>query len=313
MTVRDASVAVVGSGFIGTSWALVFARAGRKVKVYDADAKALANAAPVVKAQINLLLEAFTPGVTEALIDQISFTSDLEEALDGAIYVQECAPEVIDTKVALFQAFESLVDSDCILASSTSGITASKFTEFMQHRDRALVVHPTNPPHLIPLVEIAPSPWTSSETIETVIQLMVEIGQSPIVVRREIPGFILNRLQGALLNEALRLAEGGYASTDDIDKAVRDGLGLRWSFMGPFENIDLNAPEGLADYAARYGEMYREMSRTQCNPVAWAKVLIQKLHDDRRELLARDELEKRQIWRDKRLASLACHIASQEK
>jgi hypothetical protein len=83
--------------------------------------------------------------------------------------------------------------------------------------------------------------------------------------------------------------------------------------MGPFETIDLNAPEGLADYAARYGEMYREMSRTQCNPVAWAKVLIQKLHDDRRELLARDELEKRQIWRDKRLASLACHIASQEK
>lgn len=313
MSLHGGSVAIIGSGFIGTSWALVFARAGKKVKVYDTDAEAIANAGNLVSEQIDLLRGAGAPGVTESFVDQMSFTCDLEEALEGASYVQECAPEVLETKIDLFNAFESIVDSTCILASSTSGITASKFTEFMEYRHRALVVHPTNPPHLIPLVEIAPSPWTSRETTNNVIQLMVEIGQSPIVVKREIQGFILNRLQGALLNEALRLAEGEYASTDDIDKAIRDGLGLRWSFMGPFETIDLNAPGGLVDYAARYGEMYREMSRAQSDEVTWDKAVIRKLHDDRRELLARDRLEERQVWRDKRLASLAVHIASQEK
>ena len=104
------------------------------------------------------------------------------------------------------------------------------------------MVHPTNPPHLIPLVEVAPSPWTSEETVNGAYQLLLEVGQSRIIVKKEVQGFILNRLQGALINEPLRLAEGDYASPDDIDRAVRDGLGLRWSFMGPFETIDLNAP-----------------------------------------------------------------------
>ena len=142
---------------------------------------------------------------------------------------------------------------------------------------------------------------------------MKSIGQSPIVVKKEIQGFILNRLQGALINEALRLAEGDYASTDDIDCAVRDGLGLRWSFMGPFETIDLNAPGGLADYAARYGQMYREMSVSQSSEMKWDVNLIQRIHKDRRSMLEETKIEERQAWRDQSLADLIAHKSKLDK
>ena len=175
------------------------------------------------------------------------------------------------------------------------------------------MVHPTNPPHLIPLVEVAPSPWTSEETVKGAYQIMLEVGQSPIIVKKEIQGFILNRLQGALINEALRLAEGDYASPDDIDCAVRDDLGLRWSFMGPFETIDLNAPGGLADYAERYGNMYRDMSVSQSLEMTWDKNLIDRIHHDRRSILDQSRIEERQAWRDQKLAALIAHKNKKEK
>ncbi len=129
-----------------------------------------------------------------------------------------------------------------MLASSTSAIPASRFTEGLAGRARCLVAHPVNPPHLVPIVELCGAPWTAPATIARAERVFASVGQVPIVVRRELDGFVLNRLQGALLSEAMRLVGEGYVSADDLDKTVRDGLGLRWSFLGPMATIELNAP-----------------------------------------------------------------------
>ena len=163
-----------------------------------------------------------------------------------------------------------------------------------------------NPPHLVPLVELAPAPWTSPDVVARARDLLEKAGQVPVTVTKEVQGFILNRLQAALLGEAMRLYEDGHASADDIDKCVRDGLGLRWSFMGPFETIDLNAPGGVADYAARYGTLMYEMNRTQvARP--WGEALVKKLEAERRRSQPADTLADRQAWRDRRLMALRAH------
>lgn len=142
--------------------------------------------------------------------------------------------------------------------------------------------------------------------------LMAEVGQSPVLVRREIEGFILNRLQGVLLREAWDLFEAGYASAEDIDKTVSEGLGLRWSFMGPFETIDLNAPGGVADYAERLGPLYHAIQKSRTDPRQWSPELIAKVDDERRQALAMGGLAGRRNWRDRRLMALAAHKAEQD-
>jgi 3-hydroxyacyl-CoA dehydrogenase len=158
----------------------------------------------------------------------------------------------------------------------------------------------------VPVVELSPAPWTSPDVVARALALHEAVGQVPIVVRSEIQGFILNRLQGALLAEAFRLYADGYASTEDIDKTVRDGLGLRWSFMGPFETIDLNAPGGVVDYCERYGEVYHEMAQTQL-PRRWDEALVRRIERERRQRLPASELDARSAWRDRRLIELIAH------
>src|SRR5204863_7331468 len=162
----------------------------------------------------------------------------------------------VEATRAICAELDALSGPAAILASSTSAIVASLFTENLKGRARCLVAHPVNPPHLVPIVELVGAPWTTPETIARAKQVYEQIDQVPIVVRREVEGFILNRLQGALLAEAFRLVEDGYVSPQDLDNTVKHGLGLRWSFLGPFETIELNAPGGIPDYCARYGAFY---------------------------------------------------------
>jgi 3-hydroxyacyl-CoA dehydrogenase len=226
--------------------------------------------------------------------------------LAGAAYVQENIGENLAAKKTLFGEIDALAAPDAILASSTSGIPASQWSEGLAGRARCLVAHPVNPPHLVPLVELAPAPWTATDVVVRARALHEAVGQVPIVVRKEIEGFILNRLQGALLAEAFRLYADGYVSADDIDKTVRDGLGLRWSFMGPFETIDLNAPGGVVDYCARYGALYHAMAQQQ-TPRDWDDALVRQIERERRELLPATELPARAAWRDRRLMQLIAH------
>ena len=300
-------IAIIGAGLIGRAWAMVFARAGHEVALYDADRKALKASLAVIRGALRDLRAAgLVNEAPDKIYKRIRAAASLDDALAGADYAQENVSETLVAKKKIFAAMDKLARPGTILASSTSTIPASAFTKALKGRSRCLVAHPVNPPHLVPLVELCPAPWTSKRVLARARALHESVGQVPITVKREIQGFILNRLQASVLNEALSLYADGYASAADIDKTVRDGLGLRWSFMGPFETIDLNAPGGVADYAARYGQVMYEQVCSQA-PRRWKKEVIARLTRERRAALPANDLARRQAWRDRRLMALAVH------
>ena len=204
-------VAVIGAGLVGRSWAMVFARAGWQAVLYDPVEGVTQQALGLVK---DGLADQARHGLVDdpqAALGRISPAPSLAAALERADYVQESGPEHVDAKRAIWADLDRLTPAGVVIASSTSAITASRFTESLGGRSRCLVGHPVNPPHLVPLVEISPAPWTSADAVARARTVYAEIGQNPILVKKEIDGFILNRLQGAVLNEALRLVGEGYA------------------------------------------------------------------------------------------------------
>jgi 3-hydroxyacyl-CoA dehydrogenase len=225
--------------------------------------------------------------------------------------VQENLPERVELKREVFQVLDALAPEAAVLASSTSAIPASEFTEALAGRGRCLVAHPVNPPHLVPAVELSGAAWTTFTTIERARSVMTEVGQVPIVVLREIDGFILNRLQGALLTEAMRLVGEGYVSPEDLDKTVAHGLGLRWSFMGPFATIELNAPGGVADYCARYGGFYRTVAADPPAADVWDSEHIARVVAALGEPPTPGERDRKMDARDRRLLALAKHKRDQ--
>jgi len=236
----------------------------------------------------------------------------LEEAVAGAEYVQESGPEVLETKRATFEQLDRCALSSAVLASSTSALVASKFTESLAGRARCIVAHPVNPPHLVPVVELCGAPWTAPETTRRAREILDGVGQVPVEVRREIDGFILNRLQVALLTEAFRLVQEGYVSPEDLDHTIADGLGLRWAFMGPFETIELNAPGGVADYCRRYVPWFRRYMADLPPPSVWDDSEWQRAADACERRLTPDRIAAKSLWRDKRLAALVAHKRAQE-
>ena len=309
MAARNAvrCAAIIGTGLIGQGWAIVFARMGWTVRLFDVNAAMLAEARALILQQLRELESQGLVTGADAIIERVHVATSLADAVKGARYIQENSPEKVDVKRALFSELDAAAEPDAIIGSSTSSIPASQFTEHLAGRHRCLVAHPVNPPYLIPVVELCPAPWTDAAALEGASEVMTDIGQKPVRVRREIEGFILNRLQGALLHEAFRLAKEGIASAEDIDTTVKDGLGLRWSFMGPFETIDLNAPGGIADYCARYGGLYQSIGADQSECVAWEGALVDALEQERRSLLPQEDLGKRRFWRDEKLMRLMRH------
>lgn len=305
-------IAIVGAGLVGGGWAIVFARAGERVHVYDAAPAIRDDFLNVIMRQLVDLRSFDLIDDADAILDRITVCDSLAGAVQGARFVQESVLEEVSVKQDISAAIGPLLDDDAVVGSSTSGIPGSAFTENVANRERFLVTHPVNPPYLVPVVEVVPAPWTAKEAVDSAMALMTQVGQSPVLVRREIEGFILNRLQGVLLREAWDLFEGGYASAEDIDKTVSEGLGLRWSFMGPFETIDLNAPGGVADYAERLGPLYHTIQKSRTDPQPWAEALIGKVNEERRGALELAGLVDPRNWRDRRLMALTAHKAGQE-
>ncbi|HEX4365680.1 MAG TPA: 3-hydroxyacyl-CoA dehydrogenase [Rhodopila sp.] len=305
------NVAIVGAGLIGRAWAIVFARAGFSVTLWDQFSQQTTQALNFIADRLPELraagLLADEPATVMARIQPMP---SLWEAVRDAAYVQECGPERADVKTGVFVELERMGRPEAVLASSSSGIPASAFTADLQTRNRCLIAHPVNPPYLVPLVEICPAPWTDAAVTERTRAIMVEAGQVPATVKKEVDGFALNRLQGALLAEAFRLVADDVISPGDLDALVKHGLGLRWSFMGPLETIDLNAPDGLADYCNRYGPLYA-MMQEQMKPLAWDPALVDRLHAARRAELPANMQKVRQEWRDRRLMALLAHKATQ--
>src|SRR6266853_4434499 len=263
MASTDRNVAIVGVGLIGRAWAAIFARAGWNVRLTDPHQPTLKSAPGLIREELQALARHGLADDPDGAAARLSIAASLKEAVEGVEFVQENGPEIVDQKIAIFAELDKLAPPDALLVSSTSAITASRFTEMLPGRARCLIGHPVNPPHLIPLVELCGAPWTSADAINRARTIYREIGQVPVTVNREINGFVLNRLQGALLAEAFRLVGEGFISAEDLDHTVKDGLGLRWSFVGPFETIELNAPGGIPDYWRRYGASLARLSEAK--------------------------------------------------
>ncbi|MDC0073360.1 3-hydroxyacyl-CoA dehydrogenase [Alphaproteobacteria bacterium] len=300
-------VAIVGAGLVGSGWAIVFSRAAINVKIFDKEKKLRNTVLDTIKSQLIQLHSKGLINNIDKTLERISIHDDLNEAIKDADYIQESVFELKEAKIEISRAISQSLNDKAIVGSSTSGIPASEFTENIKNKEKFLVVHPVNPPYLAQIVEIVPSPWTSDETVDLAIDIMNKIGQSPIHIRKELEGFVLNRLQGVLLREAWALYEEGYASLEDIDKTVSKGLGLRWSFMGPFETIDLNAPGGIKDYAERLGDLYFTIQSSRKNSTKWSPELIDKVEAERRLSLSKDKLAERRNWRDLSLMDLMAH------
>jgi 3-hydroxyacyl-CoA dehydrogenase len=291
---------------------MVFARGGWDVALYDASREQGQRAMAAIAVGLRELAEYGLAADPQRAAARVRVAADLGDAIRGADFVQESLPEVVEQKQAIFAELDRLAPPAVVLASSTSAIVASQFTASLAGRARCLVGHPVNPPHLVPLVEVVGAPFTSDDSVQRAQEVYAGVGQVPIVVRAEIDGFILNRLQGALLAEAFRLVADGYVSPQDLDKTLKDGLGLRWCFMGPFETIELNAPGGVADYCARYGDGYQRRQADAAGPQAFEPATIARVVRAWGAAAGdRQRLEARTAWRDRRLAALRAHKGSQ--
>ena len=302
-------IALVGLGLVGRAWAVTFARAGHEVAIWDALPTAIDEALAFVNRVLpdldaNDLLRGEPP---LSVRSRMRRAEAIEDALDGASYIQENTPEDLAAKRRVFAELDRIADPEAVLASSTSAILPSAFSQGLAGRARCLVAHPINPPYLVPAVEVVPAPWTDPDVVRRAVDLLEGAGQAPIVMKREIDGFLVNRLQGALLEEAFRLVADGFASTEDVDVAFREGLALRWSFMGPFETIDLNAPNGVRDYAERYQSIYEAIFPSTRRRVDWSGAVMDVVEAERRARLPADKLAERAAWRERRLMALAAH------
>ena len=242
-----------------------------------------------------------------AALKRIRLADNLADALSGAALAQESGPETLEAKAALFAEMDRLAPPNCILASSTSFIVASRFASGLPGEARCLVAHPVNPPHLVPIVELAPAPFTDPAVVARARKIYEKAGQVPITLNKEHPGFVLNRLQAVLLAEAFRIVGEGVCSPQDVDKTIRDGLGLRWSFMGPFETIELNAPGGIADYCKRYGPSLSDMASQAEGGDPFGQRNVASILKQWGEAPSPEGVKRLSDWRDSRLAALKAH------
>ncbi len=305
---QDQTIAIIGCGFVGLGWAIVFARAGHPVTLYDPDTAVLDCA----HARLATSLQEYAAaGLLDEPVAHIlgRFTAapTLQEAVAHAVYVQENSPELLELKQDLFSRLDACAPPTAVLASSSSGLTCTDVCGRLSGRHRCIVVHPANPPHLLPAVELVPAAFTDPAVVERASDLLKRANMVPVAIG-EIDGFVMNRLQAALVQEALELVEAGIADADAVDAVVRGSLGLRWSFMGPFETMDLNAPGGFGDYAERYGPGFARLAGAE----SWPQDAIARVDSAMRAQTPLDALDEKRAWRDRRLAALSLHHRNAE-
>ena len=295
-------IGICGAGLIGASWAIGFANAGFKSFVHDSNQDSLKNFEKISD-QLLQDIKILDPKVEpEKIKSNIILGCNIEEICKDSILIQESIIEDLEAKKQIFKELDKLSSKQTILASSSSYLLISKISELVEHRNRCINAHPALPPHVVPFVEVVGSDHTSKEIVESAINIYKRANYAAIVVNKETEGFVLNRLQGALLNEAVRLHEGGYASMEDIDIALKHALGIRWAFMGPFEIMDLNAPEGIKDSFTRYKSGIQNLAKEQNSVPDYSEEYLKKLEFEQRNRLSYSERSIRIEKRNKMIA-----------
>jgi len=279
---------------------------GYNVKVFDVEASKIDDALADIKQQLQKLEDTgYLRGTLTAAeqFSKISKCLTLKECVQNSIHVQEWF-ENVDLKKKVFKDMDTFASNDVVLCSSTSCFPASSFSEDLVHRSQVIVGHPVNPPYYVPLVELVPAPWTDPSVVERTKQLMIEIGQKPVVLKKEMPGFALNRIQYALIDECWRMVKDGIMSLEDVDTSMCEGLGLRYAFIGPLETCHLNA-DGMLDYCQRYSEGIYNVSQTFGPNPRQEGELAQQVHEEICKLSPLETIAERRKWRDARLTALA--------
>ena len=235
-------IAIVGTGVIGASWAAQYLARGFDVVATDPAPNAETNMRKYVDDAWAVLTSiGLSPGASR---DRLEFTSDMQKALANADFVQENGPERVDFKIKLYADMDAVTPPDSLIASSSSSLTMSVVQSKCQHPERCVIGHPFNPPHVIPLVEVVGGTKTSPAAIDKAMAFYKSIGKRAILLRKEVPGHVANRLQSALYREVLYLIEQGVLSVADADDAVSWGPGLRWGVMGPSLQFHLGGGTG---------------------------------------------------------------------
>lgn len=296
-----AVMACIGTGLVGRAWAVVFARAGHEVRLWDQQSGVVEDEAlPAACQTLELLAE---HGALDEEMDQILArlkpAPSLAAAVRDASWVQESVAEDPGIKQGLYFELCNLTRPDCILASSTSAIKGSDFMGDTPARTRALVAHPVNPPSLIPLVELCATSWTAPDVVDRARSFLEAAGLSLVTLSREIDGFILNRLQYTLVAEAMHLIGEGYCTASDIDRVITDGLALRWATIGPFMVSNLNAENGFKGFVDRLGPMMKAMGASAQTDYDWGPDEVAAIHAELTARVPVEEIPARQLTRDR--------------
>ena len=308
---QEGRVAVVGTGTIGTSWAVRFLARGFSVVATDPGPGAEARLRREVEGHWPLLERL---GLADgASLNNLSFTADPAEAVSDVEFVQENGPEREDVKRELFAVLDAAAWPDVVLASSSSSLLPSVIARgCTKNPQRVIVGHPFNPPHLIPLVEVVAAQTTSEMSVERALAFYRRAGQRPVRLRRELPGFIANRLQAALWREACWLVQQGVASVADIDTAISSGPGLRWAALGPFANMHLSGgAHGIAHVLAHLGPAMEHIW-SDLRDVTLTPELCEQLIEGINEELSGIELPELVAGRDAVLIDLLAHRSRPE-
>ncbi|XP_077977646.1 lambda-crystallin-like [Glandiceps talaboti] len=299
-------VAIVGCGLIGSGWATLFTSAGYKVSLYDAD-PSVASASVEKITQLLHELEKNKMLRGDLTVDEqlrlISICDKLEDAIEGAIYVQESVPENPKIKKEVFQLMDEVVDDGTILASSASTLVPSSFTGDIKHRGNCVVCHPMNPIYSLPIVEIVPAPWTDKQIVTRTKTLMEEVGLKPIVLAKEKVGFLVNRIQFALMNECFRLVEEGVVSPQDIDTCLNWGIGMKYTFCGPLETCHL-AAQGFKDMIQKFGPVMKKVCEDVGPIPSYTGGYIDEIDECMKQRIPLDKLEQQRHLQARRLRAL---------
>ena len=313
---RIKTVGILGAGTIGSSWATFFATKGMKVRVHDVDRTVEEKG--VIKAHANLdaLVEYGLVGKEQlvTLKGNIVSSGSMSALVDGADYIQESAAENYEVKAKVFSEMDRLAAPETILASSSSGLLMSVIQESAKRPERCIIAHPFNPPHLVPLVELVPGKKTAPAIVERIKIFFEGLGKIPVVLKREIPGHIANRLAAAIWREAMDLVLTGAATVEDVDKALCAGPGIRYALMGQHMIYHLGGGEGGYGYfidhiGKAFGAYWREMA-------TWSEI-----SEDSKQILVKGVMEAMHgrgaaeiaRWRDEKIVGLLKVIYGKEK
>ena len=314
------SVACVGGGTIGFSWAVLFAQHGMRVKIHDVSEAVLSRANAELRDAYDTLVEAgvMTDADMSTSLSRITTTTDLAEAVKDVDYVQESGPERYRIKREIYRELDKLARPEAILASSTSAMLMTEIQKATTHPERCVVAHPYIPPHIVPLVEIVPGEATSAETVAVARDFMARMGRAPVVARKECRGHIVNHMQAVIYREAKWLVGNGVATAAEIDLAFRTGPGLRLALMGPFLVGMFTSPGGLQDTMidGKLNHMLEDdipsriereaPPRSPENELEWAKMCVAQMEEE----LTGTDMQQVKKWRDAKLLQILDVIAS---